>query len=124
MLAPSRTGGGLHPDAALLRGGPPVPDAVAIRPFRRDDRVQLAELVNAHVGAVLPGASVSVNAILSQLERDPGEYVVDPWAVERATLVAVARDRLVAAAHLVRYGAHDRVSESYRDSGEVKWLVA
>jgi GNAT superfamily N-acetyltransferase len=101
-----------------------VPEPAEIRPFRRDDRAQLVELVNTHVGAVLPGVTLSANAVLSQLERDPNEYVVDPWAVDRATLVAVARDRIVAAAHLVRYGADARVSASYRDSGEIKWLVA
>jgi GNAT superfamily N-acetyltransferase len=101
-----------------------VPDAIAIRTLRRDDRAQVTELVNAHVGAVLPGVSLSPNAVLSQLERDPGEYVVDPWATERAALVAVARDRIVAAAHLVRYGSGARVSEAYRNGGEIKWLVA
>jgi GNAT superfamily N-acetyltransferase len=101
-----------------------VAAAPHVRPFRRDDRAQLAELVNAHVGAVLPGVSLSVNAVLSQLERDPTEYVVDPWVAERATLVAVVRERVVAAAHLVRYAGDERVGEDYRDAGEVKWLVA
>jgi hypothetical protein len=32
--------------------------SVEVRPFRRDDRDQLTELVNAHIGAVLPGVSV------------------------------------------------------------------
>lgn len=67
--------------------------AVEIRPFTRADRDQLTELVNAHVGVLLPGVSVSVNTVLSQLEREPGEYVVDPWAVDRAMRVAVVRDR-------------------------------
>jgi hypothetical protein len=43
-----------------------------------------------------PGVSLSVNAVRSQLEREAGEYVVDPWAIERATLVALSRDRVVA----------------------------
>ena len=47
--------------------------SVEIRPFRRSDREQLTELVNVHVDAVVPGRSVSVNAVLSQLEREPGE---------------------------------------------------
>jgi hypothetical protein len=29
---------------------------VAVRPFRREDREQLTHLVNAHIGAVLPGS--------------------------------------------------------------------
>jgi GNAT superfamily N-acetyltransferase len=97
--------------------------SVEIRPFRRDDREQLAALVNAHIGAVVPGMSVSVNRLLSQLERDPGEFIVDPWVVERATLVAVQRQRIAAAAHLVRYGSDPAVSESYRAAGEIRWFV-
>jgi hypothetical protein len=59
---------------------------IAIRPFRRSDRDQLTRLVNAHVEAVLPGVTVSRGAVLSQLEREPGEYVVDPWVAQRHTL--------------------------------------
>ena len=86
--------------------------SIEVRPFQRRDREQLTALVNAHIEAVLPGVGVSVNAVLSQLEREPGEYVVDPWAIDRATYVAIARDAVVAAAHLVRYGADERVSDS------------
>jgi len=67
--------------------------------------------------------SVSVNAVMSQLEREPGEVVVDPWAVARATFVAIERDRVAAAAHLVRYGDDARVSASFRDVAEIRWLV-
>ena len=74
--------------------------ATVIRPFQRSDREQVTRLVNAHVEAVLPGVSVSVNAVMSQLEREPGEAIVDPWVSERATLVAIERERVVAAAHL------------------------
>src|SRR5512132_1002957 len=63
--------------------------SIEVRPFKRPDREQLTALVNAHIEAVLPGVSVSVNAVLSQLEREPEEAIVDPWAVERTTLVAV-----------------------------------
>ena len=77
---------------------------IEVRPFRRTDREQVAALVNAHVETVLPGVSLSVSAVLRQLEREPDEYVVDTWAVERETLVALERDRIVAAAHVVRYG--------------------
>ena len=51
---------------------------VQVRPFRRADREQLTALVNAHIQAVVPGVSVSVNTVMSQLERDPGEFIVDP----------------------------------------------
>jgi ribosomal protein S18 acetylase RimI-like enzyme len=96
---------------------------VLVRPFRRPDREQLTALVNAHVQAVVPGVSVPVNTVLSQLERDPGEFIVDPWVAERATLVAEQRGRVVAAAHLLRYGAGAEVGESYRDTAEIKWLL-
>ena len=79
--------------------------------------------MNAHIEAVLPGVSVSANAVLSQLEREPGEYVVDPWVVARETLVAVHRDRVVAAAHLLRYGTDDRVGDRLRGAGELRWFV-
>jgi len=97
--------------------------SIEVRQFHRRDREQLADIVNAHIGAVLPGVSVSVNAVMSQLEREPGEVVVDPWAVARATFVAIERDRVAAAAHLVRYGDDARVSASFRDVAEIRWLV-
>jgi len=75
-----------------------------IRPFSRRDRDQVTALVNGHIAAVVPGASVSVHALLSHLEREPGEFIVDPWVEERVTIVAEQRDRVVAAAHLLKYG--------------------
>ena len=85
---------------------------IEIRPFQRSDREQLTALVNAHAAAVVPGASVSVNAVLSRLEREPGEYVVDPWVVERTTFAAEQERRIVAAAHLQRYGVGADVGEA------------
>ena len=66
---------------------------IEVRPFKRTDRDHVTALVNAHIGAVVPGLSVSVNAVMSQLERDPAEVVVDPWVIERRSLVAVERHR-------------------------------
>jgi GNAT superfamily N-acetyltransferase len=97
--------------------------SIEVRPFQRGDREQVTALVNAHIQAVVPGMSVSVNAVMSQLEREPGEFIVDPWVAERLTLVAVERDRIVAAAHLHRYGTDERVGESYRGAGEIRWLL-
>ncbi|HET6921061.1 MAG TPA: GNAT family N-acetyltransferase [Jiangellaceae bacterium] len=101
----------------------PEGDEVEVRSFRRSDRQQLTALVNAHVAAVIPGVSLSVASVMSNLERDPGEFVVDPWVAERLTLVAEQRQRIVAAAHVLRYGSHDRVGETYRDAGEIRWLL-
>jgi GNAT superfamily N-acetyltransferase len=97
--------------------------SIEVRPFQRGDREQVTALVNAHVQAVVPGVSVSVNAVMSQLEREPGEFIVDPWIADRWTLVAVERERVVAAAHLHRYSADERVGDSYRDTGEIHWLL-
>jgi GNAT superfamily N-acetyltransferase len=83
-----------------------------VRLFRRADRDQLTQLVNAHAEAVVPGMSVSVNTVLSSLERQPGEFIVDPWVSERVTLVAEQRNRVAAAAHLLRYHPDDRARES------------
>ena len=95
-----------------------------IRVFARPDRDQLAELVNAHIAAVVPGWSLPVSALLAQFEREPAQYVVDPWVVDRTTVVAVERDRVVAGAHLKRYGTDRRVMPDYHDAGEIAWLVA
>jgi hypothetical protein len=96
---------------------------IEVRPFRRSDREQLTELVNAHAAAVIPGLGVSVATVLSQLERQPGEFIVDPWVSERVTLVAEQNQRVAAAAHLLRYAGGESVSPSYRDAGEIRWLV-
>jgi GNAT superfamily N-acetyltransferase len=110
----------IHPqDAQEVPAVPPI----EVRPFNRSDREQLTGLVNAHVGAVVPGVSVSVNAVMSQLEREPGEEIVDPWAVARTTLVAIVDDRVAGAAHVVRYAGDERVSDFYRDTAEIRWLV-
>lgn len=97
--------------------------SVQVRPFRRSDRDQLTDLVNSHAGAVVPGMAVSVNTVLTSLERRPGEFIVDPWVSERATLVAEQQDRIVAAAHLLRYYADERAGTSARNGGEIQWLV-
>ena len=97
--------------------------AITVRPFRRADRVQLTELVNAHVGAVVPGWAVSPNAVLSQLERQPEEVIVDPWVAERTALVAVEREAVVAAAYLKRYRADDDVAPPMANAGSIDWLV-
>jgi GNAT superfamily N-acetyltransferase len=96
---------------------------IQVRPFRRADRDQLTQLVNAHAEAVVPGMSASVNTVLSSLERQPGEFIEDPWVSERVTLVAEQRSRVAAAAHLLRYYPDERAGESARDAGEIRWLL-
>jgi GNAT superfamily N-acetyltransferase len=97
--------------------------SIVVRPFRRSDRDQLTQLVNTHAGAVVPGMSVSVSTVLAALERQPGEFIEDPWVSERMTLVAEQRDRIAAAAHLLRYFPDERAGTAARDVGEIHWLL-
>lgn len=94
-----------------------------VRPFSRSDREQLTRLINAHIAALVPGFSLPTAAILSQLEREPGEYIVDAWVTQRSSLVGVESDRIVAAAHLRRYAGDVQVSETYRNAGEIAWFL-
>jgi GNAT superfamily N-acetyltransferase len=96
---------------------------VEVRPFRRGDRDQLTQLVNAHAAAVVPGMSASVSAVLASLERRPGEFIEDPWVSDRATLVAEQAGRVAAAAHLLRYFPDERAGRAARDVGEIRWLL-
>ena len=97
--------------------------SIEVRPFHRRDRDQLADLVNGHAAAVVPGAGVSVAVLLSHLEREPGEFIADPWVGERVTLVAQENNRVAAAAHLLRYRDQDDVGAAYRGGGEIRWLL-
>ena len=97
--------------------------SIEVRPFRRGDRDQLTALVNTHAAAVVPGLGISVSSMLSELERQPGEFLIDPWVSERLTLVAEQRDRIGAAAHLLRYAADERVNPAYANSGVIRWLL-
>ncbi|MET0566237.1 MAG: N-acetyltransferase [Acidimicrobiia bacterium] len=95
-----------------------------VRPFERHDRDQLTELVNLHIAAVLPGVAVSVNTVMSQLEREPLESTVDPWVIERRCLVATDdQNRLHAAALLHHFGNGPGVSPDFADAAEIRWLI-
>ena len=93
---------------------------VLIRPFRRADRDQVTALVNAHAAAVVPGAAASVNTVLAQFEREPGEVIVDPWVLERRALVAEQDGGIAAAALVVRYRDEADVGPGFRGLGEVR----
>jgi GNAT superfamily N-acetyltransferase len=93
-------------------------------PLAPDHLDQLTGLLNAHLDAVIPGFALPATYLAGRLTRDPGEAIVDPWVVRRRTLVGVERDRVVAAAHLLRYGATPEVGPAFRNVGEVVWLLA
>ena len=97
--------------------------AIEVRPFRRSDRDQLTQLVNAHVAAVVPGMGASVSAVMSALERRPGEFIEDPWVRDRITLVGEQAHRIAAAAHLLRYFPDERAGPAARDVGAIHWLL-
>ena len=97
--------------------------SIEVRPLRRSDQDQLTTLVNAHAQAVVPGMSASVAAVLASLERQPGEFIADPWVSERVTLVAEHQCRVAAAAHLLRYSAGPQSGPACRDLGEISWLL-
>jgi GNAT superfamily N-acetyltransferase len=100
-----------------------VSSSIEVRVFRRSDRDQLTQLVNAHAAAVVPGMGVSVSTVLSSLERQPGEFIEDPWVSERVTLVAGQNDRIAAAAHLLRCFPDERAGQAARDAGEIRWFL-
>jgi ribosomal protein S18 acetylase RimI-like enzyme len=97
--------------------------SVSVRPFQRADRDQVTALVNAHAAAVVPGVVASVNAVLTQFEREPDEVIVGPWVAERQVLVAEQEGGVAAAALLCRYRDAPDVGGWYRNAGEVRWLV-
>lgn len=79
--------------------------------------------MNAHAAAVIPGIGASVSAVMTALERQPGEFIEDPWVSERVTLVAEQAHRIAAAAHLLRYFPDERAGQTARDVGEIRWLL-
>lgn len=102
------------------RGGAVV---TRIKPFGQSHLSQVRDLVNAHLAAVVPGWALPGRFIASRLARNPGQYVIDPWVIERATLCAIERGRVVAAAHLLRYGSDEEVGD-YRGVGDIAWALA
>ena len=85
---------------------------------------QLQTLVNAHLSTLVPGWGLSEAFIASRLQRNPGEYIVDPWVTDRLTLCALDRERVVAAGHLLRYGIGIEVNTRYHNAGEIAWFLA
>ena len=83
---------------------------------------QLQGLVNGHLGAVVPGWALPGRFLHDRLERHPEQVVVDPWVKERVTFCVLQAGRVVAAAHLLRYGDDDEVAAGYQGSVDLAWF--
>jgi GNAT superfamily N-acetyltransferase len=94
-----------------------------IRPFKIDDLPQLTQLINTHISMLIPTWGLPSELILSRLEKNPDEPVIDPWVIERVTFCAFVGENLVAAAHLLRYGDTEPVNQNHHKHGDIAWLV-
>jgi GNAT superfamily N-acetyltransferase len=96
-----------------------------IIPFdEREHRHNLLNLVNHHLSAVIPGWTMPMGYFLQHLQRNLFQDIVDPWVIERRTLCAVEDGRILAAAHLLRYGEGEQVGEWYKNAGDMAWVFA
>lgn len=95
-----------------------------LEPFRESHMVQLQSLINCYLGSVVPGWSLSTPFISSHLERNPGQYVTDPWVIELKTICALERGRLLGAGHLLHYGSGPEVGGDYQGAGEIALFLA
>jgi ribosomal protein S18 acetylase RimI-like enzyme len=95
---------------------------ISIELLRPEHLPQVRTLINAHLGALVPGWAISETLIASQIQRNPGEHIVDPWVIARTTVCALERQRVVAVAHLLCYGAGLEVSQAYHGIGNIDWF--
>ncbi len=94
-----------------------------VRSYEQTYLPALLDLVNLHLSAVVPGWALPEGFLSEHLERNAGEFITDPWVAQRTTLCAMEGHRMLAAAHLLRYGAGPEVGEHLRDVGEIDWFV-
>ena len=92
---------------------------VQIAPLDRSHLPQVLALVNSHLSTVIPGWSLTADYFWERLKSEPQEYIIDPWVVERKSIVGIVRDRVCAAAHLRRYGDDTR----WKGTGEIAWIL-
>src|SRR5690349_5016980 len=106
---------------------PKQPTPVSVVPFDPNDPVQLSslrELINAHLGLLVPGWALTEPFIAEHLHHNPGQAITDPWVQDRVTLCALHGSRLVAAAHLLHYGSGAEVGPALVGTGEIAWFLA
>ncbi len=96
---------------------------VTVEPHRDLHLEQLQQLVNCHLGGVVPGWRLPSRVIAGSLEPAAQAAAVDPWVVERRTLCALDGDRLMGAAHVLRYGGGAEVGLACRGSAELAWML-
>lgn len=87
--------------------------------FHKSHLPQLQLLINAHLGAAIPGWALPGNYITSTLESNPHEEITDPWVAERKTILGLVRDRVCAGAHILRYGD----DTPWKGVCEIAWLL-
>ncbi len=92
---------------------------VQIAPLDRSHLPQVMKLVNSHLSTVVPGWSLTPDYFWEHLKRNPQENITDPWVVERKSIVGIVRDRVCAAAHLLKYGEDTR----WKGVGEIDWIL-
>ena len=92
---------------------------VQIAPLDRFHLPQVMDLVNSHLSTVIPGWSTMPDYFWERLKRNPKEAIVDPWVVERKSIVGIVNDRVCAAAHLLRYGDDTR----WKGVGDIAWFL-
>jgi GNAT superfamily N-acetyltransferase len=97
--------------------------SVTVEPHRQLHLEQLHQLVNCHLGGVVPGWRLPSGVIADSLEPAPHSRSLDPWVAERRTLCALEGDRLLGAAHVLRYGGGPEVGAAYRSAAELAWLL-
>ena len=92
---------------------------VRIETYNECHLAQLQSLMNSHLDVLVPGWALPLEYISSRLERNPAEYVTDPWVVERSTIMGLVKDRVCATAHVLR-----SVDEQGKGSAEICWFLA
>jgi GNAT superfamily N-acetyltransferase len=96
---------------------------VSVEPHRDLHLHQLQQLVNCHLAGVVPGWRLPTPVIAGSLRPRPGDPDFDLWVAERHTLCAVEEDRLLGAAHVLRYTTEAAVGAGYRGTAELAWLL-
>jgi GNAT superfamily N-acetyltransferase len=96
---------------------------VRAEPYTPEYLHALRDLINLHLGAAVPGWWLPADLIAATLERNRGQYIIDPWVAERATFVVGTPYRLRAAVHVLRYRDEDDVGPDYRGAGTIAWVV-